>query len=201
MKCKQCGAELTQVSKFCPVCGATLEQEEKITETVTETQVNDNNVATKETKKKSVVKKQNTAVSSNPLKGKKYSFKSAQGQRLTFTGKNYTNIEVGEDRLFFDIRPNKFNKVPVMYLEDITAINFKSNITILGWIWLVIDIFLVLGGVVWLGVILAVLDLFIFSQKEVTIYQRNNSNVKFWADNTKEMNKFIEDMKQITNIR
>ena len=190
MFCVNCGIELKEETKVCPNCGTNFINglnEQKIVS------------AKKEIKDLSIIQ---SLEEKNSLIGKKYLFTSKRGTNITgiVTGKIISEIEVGEDRLKISIKPKKYNKVPAIMLEDITAIDITKS---LNWYYWFLVIFSVIITVLYqspICLIYAVIFAFLGQQRKIRVAQRNGKDVIIYSRNKELAETFKEDMRSITKI-
>ena len=179
MKCQNCGAELTEGMVVCPYCATRVEAPVQMPQEAPP-----------------------VSVPVNSLAGKRYSFISTRGgnMRGIINSKIISNVEVAEDRLIIDIIPKRLNTVPVVILEDITAIDLSVKINFYYWFMIVAS---ALCALVTGGITLIFTALFVWAgrQQKITISQRNGKDVVMYSRNKEDAEGFKADMKTITDIR
>lgn len=180
MKCTNCGANIGDGAGECPFCGSAINRELSFNES------DYSEVMT-------------TQTAMNPLLDKEYNF---SGNDLLLKGRWGVNVDVqvGEDRLYFQTFPAKKNVYPAIMLEDIMAIEErfhmrKANIAI-GLFGLLLGF---AGGTV--GFLLPVLILLLYRERKIIIYLRNGNKMTIYSGDKALVNQFVEDMKSITMIR
>lgn len=192
MKCKNCGAEIPDNVAECPYCDTAIDTKERVQQRP---------VVEQEVVVKKVVETEVKPTVMHPLVGKKYSFKSARGARLTgFISSRYlSDIEIGEDRIKIMIKPKRFNTVPAIMLEDITDIDISKKIHAYYWIWIIISIIGVCCSQFYL-LICTVIFILAGLDRKIIIAQRNGKNVIIYSHDKQLAETFKEDMKSITKI-
>lgn len=180
MKCTNCGAELTEEMVVCPYCATRVETAVQMPQAVL----------------------QPVSAPANPLAGKRYGFISTRGgnMRGIINSKIISNVEVAGDRLLIDIRPKRLNTVPVVILEDITAIDVTVKINLYYWFLIVVSVFCAISTM-GAGLILTALLVWAGRQRKITISQRNGKDIVMYSRNKEDAERFKADMKTITNIR
>lgn len=148
-----------------------------------------------------VAGKEQVAVAENSVVGKKYTFVSTRGNNIVglLDSKVTNKVEIGEDRLFIETKPKRFNKAPAVLFEDITGIEIKKNINFYYWFWIVISAIIGFMGVFYMFLCTLVF-LFCGLQNKITISQRNGIKVVIYAGSKVVAEAFKEDMKTVTNI-
>lgn len=181
MKCTNCGAELTEGMVVCPYCATRVEATAQISQGAAP---------------------QPVSVPVNTLVGKRYGFISTRGgnMRGIINSRIISDVEVAGDRLLIDIRPKRLNMVPVVILEDITAIDITVKINLYYWFLIVVSVFCAIPTM-GAGLILTALLVWAGRQRKITISQRNGKDVVIYSRNKEDAEKFKADMKAIANIR
>lgn len=177
MNCKNCGANVPENEMECPFCGTAID-----------------NPADSELSlgNKSKIR------SNNPFVGKEYSF---SGNDLIVRGRwgvRY-KITVGEDRLQFETTPPKKNKVPVVMLDDILAIDESFHMRTFNIILGILGIVLGFVGGLW-GFLLPIAVVLLYRERKMKIHVRNGNIITVYSDTTAAFSEFIDDMKKITKI-
>ena len=120
--------------------------------------------------------------------------------RGIINSKIISSVEIAGDRCLIDIRPKRLNTVPVVILEDITAIDITVKINLYYWFLIVVSVFCAIPTV-GAGLILTALLVWAGRQRKITISQRNGKDIIMYSRNKEDAEKFKADMKTITNIR
>ncbi|MBQ3055389.1 MAG: hypothetical protein IJC88_04720 [Oscillospiraceae bacterium] len=170
MYCENCGAKLPENGSKCPFCETNTNV---ATEAVTQTQ--------------------------NPFLGKEYNF---SGNDLVIKGRwgvRY-KVTVAEDRLHFETVPAKKNKLPVIILEDILAIEESFHMRTVNILLGIFGLVLGCAGGYW-GFVLPVFVLLCYRERKLKIHVRNGKILTIYSDDKESVREFIEDLKKITNIK
>ncbi len=191
MFCVNCGTELKEETKFCPNCGVNLVNGLDKQKIIPDKE---------EIKDLSIL--QSLEEEKNSLIGKKYSFISKRGTNITgiFTGKIVSEIEVGADRLKISIKPKKYNKVPAIMLEDITAIDITKSLNWYYWFFVIFSVIITVLYQSPICLIYAIIFIFLGQQRKIRVAQRNGKDVIIYSRNKELAETFKEDMKNITKI-
>ena len=179
MKCTNCGAEVPNGGRLCSYCGALVGNQIPAAPPMPAMQ---------------------TAIT-NPLMGKKYVFISKRGANMAdiVHGKIRSEVEVTDNRLMVNITPQRMNTVPVIFLEDITAIEITKKINAYYWFWIIISLLAALGTS---GAALLLTALLVWAgmDRKIRITQRNGKDVIMYSGDKNLAEAFVADMKTITNI-
>lgn len=179
MQCTNCGAEVPNGGKLCSYCGTPV----------------GNQIPTA-----SPAPAMQTPIT-NPLMGKKYVFVSKNGANMAgiFNSRIISSVEVTDNRLLVDITPKRMNTAPVIFLEDITAIEITKKINAYYWFWIIMSVLAALGTA---GAALLLTALFVWvgMDRKIRISQRNGKDVIMYSRDKDLAEAFAADMKTITNI-
>lgn len=189
MFCELCGANLDDGAKFCEYCG------------------NEISVAIVEDKGKKDGFTENTAPNSNDSQsngkcaGEKIVLTSTREANLSIIHHRITSkIEFGEDRLYIQTTPDKFNLHPVVFYTDIVAVTISKK-------WFAFSIFvIVLSGVAgclvnpFVGLLLAAVDIFFYKNTKITLHLRNGTMINLYDSNKSCAEKFVNKLKCFVNI-
>lgn len=188
MKCVNCGAEVEQNATSCSYCGMPVDQNEN-------NQLTNLEVITEQDSNELVEQGSETS-----LIGKQYSFVSAKGTNLLglFNSRIFNEVQIGEDRIGINTIPSRYNKVPAIMLEDITAIQINTKINFYYWIWIIISILCAMGSPICL--IFTVLFFIFGRHSKIKISQRNGKDVILYSHDKELAMQFKEDMKKLVNI-
>lgn len=188
MKCKNCGAEIPNNATECTFCDTPVS-------TTAQTSKNTDMQPQKQT----IVEASKPI---NPLIGKEYTFSSSRGANPWgfIHGKIFSEVKVGDDRLFINITPKRFNVAPAVLFEDITGINISAKIPLYYWIYIILS---VIGGFIgqFYLFIFTVLFIFMGLNQKITISQRSGVNVVMYARSKAVAEEFKADMKKLTKIQ
>ena len=188
MKCKTCGTELPEGTVVCPHCNTVTEQTLNNPDTA---QQNDSGVAGKPPEQHASV---------NPFLGKKYHFCSSRGTNLTgFSGYVESKLEVGEDRLYINIRPKKYSRASAILFKDMTGIEFSFTLNFYYIFWISVSFIaccfgqfyclLFIVAFIWLG-----------SNQKIRVHQRNGIDVVMYCQKRSQAEEFKNDMQQLMKI-
>lgn len=180
MRCTNCGAEVPNGENLCAYCGTSAVQPvPAAAATVPEMQ----------------------APVTNPHMGKKYKFVSSKGANMAglFNSRIISEVEVTDNRLLVNIIPQRMNTVPVIFLEDITAIEITKKINMYYWFWIILSVF---GAFASAGLALILTALLVWAglDRKIRITQRNGKDVVMYSSDKNLAEAFAADMKTITNI-
>ena len=135
------------------------------------------------------------------LIGKSYCFYSASGSSiLSLTNsKIRSEVCIGEDRIYISTIPKKFNKVPEILLQDISAVSVSTVLNGYNTFWAVVTV--IIGFFYPLFFVCPVLILLFLRHSKISIYQRNNTKSIIYSKNKKEAENFRNDLKQLAGIK
>ena len=137
----------------------------------------------------------------NLLIGRSYRFYSASGSNIfsLTNSKIRSDVCIGEDRIYISIIPKKFNRVPEILLQDISAVSVSNVLNGYNTFWVVVTA--IIGFYYPLIYVCPVLILLFLRHSKISIYQRNNTKAIIYSKNKKEAENFRNDLKQLAGIK
>ena len=135
------------------------------------------------------------------LIGRSYRFYSASGSSiLSLTNsKIRSEVCIGEDRIYISTIPKKFNKVPEILLQDVSAVSVSTVLNGYNTVWVVVTV--IIGFFNPLFFVCPVLILLFLRHSKISIYQRNNTKAIIYSKSKKEAESFCNDLKQLAGIK
>lgn len=170
MKCSNCGNEVAEGTGVCPYCSAVIQATEE-----------------------------NEAMGTgSALLGKQYTLSSSIGANLlgVFNSKIINQVEIGEDRLYINTKPKRFEKSPAVLYQDIMGIVVSLKINFYFLFIIVVSAGLGFAyNPVWL--IVTALHVWLGRDRKITIHQRSGVDVVMYCQTLKEAQEFVNDVQQM----
>ena len=178
MRCSNCGKEVTEGMLKCPYCSNTI--------SAVFDEQGGNGISEENDVKKTLL-------------GKRYTLSSSIGANLIgiFNSKIISEVEVGEDRLYIDMKPKRFNKSPVIFYQDVTEIVVSLKINFYYLFFIVVTAVLGLTGAYY-SLILTALFVWFGRDRKIKIYQRNGIDVVMYCQTLQEAQEFVNDLQQLS---
>ena len=135
------------------------------------------------------------------LIGRSYRFYSASGSNIfsLTNSKIRSDVCIGENRIYVSIIPKKFNRVPEILLQDISAVSVSTVLNGYNTFWAVVTV--IIGFFYPLFFVFPVLILLFLRHSKISIYQRNNTKAIIYSKSKKEAESFSNDLKQLAGIK
>ncbi len=142
----------------------------------------------------------NDEISKNSVIGKKYNLSSSKGANLRglLNSRIRSEVTFSDDRLFINIEPKRFNKVPAILYQDITGVNITVKINFYYWFYIIVSVLAAITNPLFL--IVTVLLFFIGRDRKITITQRNGINAVIYAKTKVEAETFKNDIRKVAKI-
>lgn len=185
--CPQCGAPVDPGATECRFCGEkfAIQQMNQQLKQASEPQAQPQIIIQNDNSRKTVSER------------KEYNFRSGSGLNwITFgTGRITTNVVVDNDRMKIEMTPSRFNKVPVILLDDILNVEVKFKFAVYWIIYSIICLIVCLAN----PLFLILLALFIFAgiNRKIIIHQRNGIDVCIYAKDKQLAQTFQSEINSI----
>ena len=142
----------------------------------------------------------NDEISKNSVIGKKYNLSSSKGANLRglLNSRIRSEVTFSNDRLFINIEPKRFNKVPAILYQDITGVNITVKINFYYWFYIIVSVLAAIANPLFL--IVTVLLFFIGRDRKIMITQRNGINAIIYAKTKVEAEAFKDDIRKVAKI-
>ena len=136
----------------------------------------------------------------NSVIGKRYKLSSSKGANLRglLNSKIRSEVTFSDDRLFIDIEPKRFNKVPAILYQDITGVTITVKINFYYWFYIIVSVLAAIANPLFL--IVTALLFFIGRDRKIIITQRNGINAVIYAKTKVEAEAFKDDIRKVAKI-
>lgn len=136
----------------------------------------------------------------NSVIGKRYKLSSSKGANLRglLNSKIRSEVTFSDDRLFIDMEPKRFNKVPAILYQDITGVTITVKINLYYWFYIIVSALAATANPYIL--IVTVLLFFIGRDRKIMITQRNGINAVIYAKTKVEAEAFKDDIRKVAKI-
>lgn len=195
MYCEKCGSAIDRDALFCEVCGNKVLSDDK----------NNTNGDCKETDDSACIDNIELHEPAKKHTVERITLTSTREANMSIIHHRITSvIEFGEDRLYINTKPDKFNKVPVVFYQDIVSVKmdkkwFPFNILII--ILLTVASFFATGMNPFIA--LAVLGglTFLYKNTKITIFLRSGARVELYDSNKSCAVAFTDKLSEFISLR
>lgn len=176
MYCEKCGAVIDDDSLFCEACGNKIASDEYNKE---------NNC--KENEDSFCAENNELNEPSKTNSREKIILTSTREANMSIVHHRITSVvEFGEDRLYINTKPDRFNSLPVVFYQDIISVKmskkwFPFNILVI--IILTAASFLATGMNPFIALAVLVGLIFLYKNTKITIFLRNGTRVELYDSN------------------
>lgn len=192
MFCELCGAKIDDGVKFCECCG------NKISAAIAEDNVKKDGFT------ENAEPNSNASQSNGKCVGEKMVLTSTREANLSIIHHRISSkIEFGEDRLYIQTIPEKFNLHPVVFYTDIVAVTLSKKwfaFSIFVIVLSFIAVFFATGMNPLFALLAAAIEIFIYKNTKITIHLRNGTRIDLYDSNKSCAEAFTNKLKSFTSL-